>query len=82
MGRKWFLVLIIGMLLGVTLLSGCATGASEEDFAQLKAEVASLSANYAYLSAVSAHDIWYDQYYLIGTPRAKPAEPAKPAPTR
>ena len=67
MGRKWFLVAIIGTLLGVTLLSGCATGASQEDFAKLKAEVASLSANSAYLSAVTAYNIWYDQYYNFGT---------------
>lgn len=65
--RKWFLVVVVAVMPGIILLSGCTTGLTQEDLTRVQNEIEVLNEEVASLSAISAHHIWYDQYYSLGT---------------
>ena len=78
--KKWILIPLVIAMLGAILLSGCAVGAAPEDITKLQgdlstarsdlaaaqSQIADLEASVADLSAISAYNVWYDQYYAIG----------------
>jgi len=78
--KKWLLILVVATMVGVMLVSGCAAGVAPEDFAKVQSDLATaqndleaaqseieaLKTQVAILSAISAYDIWYDQYYAVG----------------
>ena len=49
------------------ILGGCTGGVDEEAFNSLQAKVDELTVSTARVSAISAYDIWYSQYYGLGT---------------
>jgi len=65
--KKWLLVLGVAVIFVAVLLSGCAKGVAPEEFATAQTQIKSLETQVADLSAISAYNIWYDQYYLYGT---------------
>jgi len=78
--KKWILIPIVTAMLGAILLSGCATGVAPEDITKLQGDltaaqsdlatvqnhITDLEASIADLCAISAYNVWYDQYYAIG----------------
>jgi len=79
--KKWILIPIVTAMLGAILLSGCAVGVAPEDITKLQGDlttarsdlatvqnhITDLEASVADLSAISAYNVWYDQYYEVGT---------------
>jgi len=63
--RKWLLIPMVVVMLSVILVSGCAAGVAPEDFAAAQNQIKDLEAQVADLSATSAYNIWYDQYYEV-----------------
>lgn len=70
--KKRLLVPIVAVMLGTILLSGCTAGVATEDFAAVQSDliaaqnrIEELEVQVASLSAISAYDIWYDQYYEV-----------------
>jgi len=64
-------IVIVALLFG---MSGCSSGVSEEDFSSLSGKLDALSlkveeseVQIAALSTVSAYQLWFDQYYSLGT---------------
>jgi len=51
----------------IPILGGCSSGVDEEAFNSLQAKVDELAVSTSRLSAISAYDIWYAQYYGLGT---------------
>ena len=54
--KKWFLAVTPIVAIGSLLLSGCAPGVAPEDFAKVQNQIKELS-------AISAYNVWYDQYH-------------------
>ena len=66
MKRYYSLTLVI-LMLALLILGGCSSGIDEETFDTLKARVDKLDASTSRLAAIAAYDIWYAQYYALGT---------------
>lgn len=64
--KEWFLVPLVILLMAVVLLGGCAS-VSEDDLAALQNQLQVYEENLSALTAVIAYQIWYDQYYSLGT---------------
>lgn len=66
MKRYYSLTLAILMLVFL-VLGGCSSGIDEEAFNALEAKVDKLETSTSRLAALAAYDIWYAQYYALGT---------------
>ena len=66
MKRCYSLLLAILMLV-VLVLGGCSSGIDDETFNELKTRVDNLEISTSQLAAIAAYDIWYAQYYALGT---------------
>ena len=70
MERKCFLVLMIGLLLGLIVLNGCTSGIAKEDFTKVQNDLADAQTRIAALErrvvSFSAYHIWYDQFTGAG----------------
>ncbi len=66
MKRYYSLTLAILMLVSL-VLGGCSSGIDKETFNTLQAKVDKLEASTSRLAALAAYDIWYAQYYALGT---------------
>lgn len=64
--KKRLLVPIVAVMLGTILLSGCTPGVATEDFTAAQNRIEELEVQVASLSAISAYNVWYDQYYAVG----------------
>jgi len=54
-------------MLTFLILGGCASIVDKETFNELEARVNDLDVSTSQLAAIAAYDIWYAQYYALGT---------------
>jgi len=64
--KKWLLIPLIVLLLAGVLLGGC-TFVSNDDFEAVQNQLQAYEDNLSKLTAVTAYQVWYDQYYSLGT---------------
>jgi len=65
--KKYLSFIPIIIVIVVLALTGCSGGIDKETFNSLQAQVDELSTSASRLSAIAAYDIWYSQYYGLGT---------------
>ena len=65
--KRYCVLTLAILMLALPILGGCSSGIEEETFNTLKARVEKLEASTSQLAPIAAYDIWYAQYYALGT---------------
>jgi len=65
--KRYCVLTLTILMLTFLILGGCSSSIDEETFNELKTRVDNLDASTSQLAAIAAYDIWYAQYYALGT---------------
>ena len=65
--KRYYVLTLTILMLAFLILGGCSSSIDEQSFNELKTRVDNLEASTSKLASIAAYNIWYAQYYALGT---------------